>query len=445
MAIRVEITDLAYGGRGVGRIDGKVVFVPYTAPGDVVDVEVVSEKKGFSEGIITDLIEPSPDRVKPLCRYYGECGGCNLQHIDYARQVELKGRIFAETVRRIGHVEFECEEPPVPSPSEYGYRSRARFHLDWKARPTEADAPRVGFFREGSNSVVGIDDCVVLTPALNAAYASVRAALAEAAQRGVKGIDSIYAFELTAEPEDGGRGRFAALFHARSAVKAEFEGVLSGVSGLAGFEVRLDPRANFQGTSVFKSGDTAIKYRVFGSEVRASASVFMQANCGANASLVGGALEYAGGGAGSSAIDLYCGSGNITIPLAMAGFDVTGVESVADAITLARRSVPRSTPGRVIFKTERVLDWLKRNLNTLESAPPDVVILDPPRAAEKGVARLVADIRPGRVVYVSCSPPVLARDLAVFSERGYRPEKCRVIDMFPQTCHIEAIACLMPS
>ncbi len=411
----VEITGLAYGGSGVGRINGKVVFVPYTAPGDKARIEITSEKKSFSQGRLVGLLSASPSRVPPPCGYFGVCGGCALQHVSYPVQVEWKDRTLGETLKRIGKVDALQWDPPVPSPGEFGYRTRARFH---------GEGPRFGFYEPDSHRVVDIEECPVLDPALNAALSGIRGAFRES------GADPsvLKGFEIGV----GGNGKAAASFDLRRNPPATLLKALEKITALKGFELR-GPRS-------MTSGDVTLEYLAFGIESKSRIGAFSQVNLPQNENLIKKVLEYCGLTGTEPVLDLFSGTGNLTIPLARASKEATGVESNGEAVKLAMENAAKNRITSAGFVGEDAAGWLKRNIKGLEKERPHVVVLDPPRGGDPEAAGLLAALKPKKIIYVSCSPPTLARDISMLAGSGYRLFRAGVIDMFPQTYHIECVA-----
>ncbi len=435
MAEIVEITSLAYGGKGVGRIGGKVVFVPYSAPGDVVEVEVVSEKKGYSEGELRRIEKPSPARVEPLCPLYGECGGCNLQHIDYGAQLEWKQRILEETLRRVGKLEVKSLygedfpagpeavrfEGPIASPREFNYRSRARFQFNGGC---------AGFFAAASHRVVDMDACPLLDPLINESYSDIKDVL--------KSVDApgISSFELVLGERDS---KTVAVFNSHEAGPLPWAKALAGTRHLKGFEVRALTDRSRKGKRVASVGDTSVSHEAGGIVFSAGAGIFSQVNRLQNRHLVAKAIEFAALSGKETVIDLFSGAGNLTLPLARMAREAIGVEADKDAAREGGGNAARNSIENVRFHAEDSVLWLKRNLNVLERERDPVLVLDPPRGGEPQIARSLSGARPGSIIYISCSPPTLARDLFFLAGLGYRVSRAVLIDMFPQTYHVESI------
>ncbi|MBI5643371.1 MAG: 23S rRNA (uracil(1939)-C(5))-methyltransferase RlmD [Deltaproteobacteria bacterium] len=423
----VDITGIAYGGKGVGRIDGKIVFVPFTAPGDKVRVNILTEKKAFSEGVVTEILSPSPLRQTPPCGLFGICGGCSLQHINYKGQLEWKENIFEETLKRIGKISDVDYLNPVPSEAILNYRSRASFHIE---------GGRWGFYEGKSHRVVDIESCPILDEGINAVFGRLKKALSNA-DAGLCGVDIGVSM-------DGGDGDGGAVALLRTYKDTGFKWgrSLSGVEGLKGFEVWRQELKKGKGKRIIAEGDISISYRVRGLDLSAGISVFSQVNPYQNKNLVDKVVEFAGLKGDEKVVDLFSGAGNLTLPLAPLAREAVGIESNAEAIDSAFRNASRNGSKRVEFQASDAFGWLKRNIKTLERERPSVLVLDPPRSGEYQVATALSGFKPEKIVYVSCSPPTLARDLSLLTGCGYRVSKAQLIDMFPQTYHIEGVAAL---
>jgi len=419
----VDITSLAFGGRGIGRIDGKVVFVPFTAPGDKARVEVVTEKKGFSEGALVEVVSSSPQRVSPSCPVFGACGGCALQHISYEGQAEWKERIFEETLKRIGKVEGVEFGEPIKAANPWNYRGRAAFHVDKGAW---------GFFGGKRHSVIDIDECPIVDPVVNRAFKGIKGALS-----GRK--HGIYAVEVVGSPIDN---RAVASFYVYEEKKVDWHGCLSGVEGLKGFEVRLSTERKGRGERICAEGDTVLSYAVQGFTLKAGIGLFSQVNLTQNEQLVQKVIEYAGLSGTETVVDLFSGVGNFTLPLSRGARLAIGVESSVEAVEFAEENARINGTKSASFHAAEAVAWLKQEIKNLEKTRPCVLVLDPPRGGGPDVVRMISDARPERVVYVSCSPPTLARDLSTLNACGYRVKRASFVDMFPQTYHIECVACL---
>ena len=383
--LELTIDSLAAGGDGVGRAaDGCVVFVPESAPGDRVRVTVVERHRRFVRARLDAVLAPGPDRCPPPCPVFGRCGGCSWQHLAYPAQVEAKRSILEAALARIGGLELPAQTDFVASPKAYGYRNRARvLVLDGG----------VGFRERRSHALCAVTSCPLLTPALDRALGS-----------------------LAASPPEGA-GECELAEGAEGAVR---------VSSLAR-SLR---------------GARPLEVEVGGARLRVSAGVFMQSNVHLFQSLAQEVVEAAG--TGDRLLELYAGAGFFTIGLAArfrTGLAVEGDPSAARDLSrnLERAGVSHLRPLRAGVGPESLALWLERE-------SPEVVVLDPPRA---GLGRAAAEVLEAsavrRVVYLSCDPATLARDLARFDAARWTLTRVRGFDLFPQTPHVEALAVLEAS
>lgn len=413
---RVEIASIAAGGDGVGRLAGMVVFVPRTAPGDTAEVRLRGTRR-FARGTLDRLAVASPQRVDPPCPHYviDRCGGCQLQHLAYEAQLAAKGGIIADSLTRIGR--RATAAPPVePSDAQWRYRRKLTLHL---RRNAEAQATRTASAPGGwiaglhpyddATAVFDLRDCPITDERVMAVWAQLRAA-----------------FPLLP--------RVAAL---RVSVQLVPDGASVVVAGGSawGFSDRFFAEVPLVTELWWKPEDERPR-RVASrrGEAHAGAS-FTQVNARVAARLHAHVLERARAGDPRRVVDAYAGTGATAIPLAQDGRIVTAIEWDHDAVERLRERLP--APSSAI--AGRVEDHLDRTL------PADVVLLNPPRTGvDARVATLLADaeVRPRCILYVSCDPATLARDLARLP--GYRIAGVRAYDMFPQTAHVETVCELVP-
>lgn len=380
----VSIAKLTYGGDGLGRHMGKVVFVPFSAPGDRLLVRAVEEKKNFVRARIVRIIEPGPGRSAPVCPYFEKCGGCQWQHIGYERQVAAKRQILEELL----HHRFpETHGIPISMracPRPYGYRSRARMQVR-ESEPKNV----IGFFRCRSHAVEDVDQCPLFTSILNKALDTLRRRVIEGT-RFPQEVDL-----LASEEEDVWTG---------TAATGESEG--KAITKKAGM----------------------FKYSV-------TAAAFFQANDLMTEQLAEIVRSCAKGSGSGLALDLFAGVGLFTIPLAAEFSRVVAVESAPEASRLCAINSAGAGMNNIDPICADVLQYLESD----EISPlPDLVVLDPPRTgAGVEVMRRIKELKPRTIVYVSCDPQTLARDLSVVSPGDYRIDMVEGLDMFPQTYHFE--------
>jgi len=419
--VQVSIESVAFRGYGVARIHGKVVFVPYTITGDKAWIEIIEEKKKYSIGRLVQIVDPSPWRVNPPCPYFGTCGGCQWQHIDFRFHGELKKTILIETLERIGRIR---DLPPVgviPSPKPYDYRVRVQLKVKGRT---------LGYFRERSHEIVDIDHCPISDPFVNqmiqelrgewAAFPEMEGIEINVSPEEEKGVFILHPFFRNRDSED-----FARKF-------LQNHPILKGIAVVArnGLNLLGDPFLNFT-VSLHRPGEKRML------EFRASALSFFQVNPEQNRRLIETVLEFSEVRKNETLLDLYAGIGNFTLPLAAEASTVTGVEENRRAIEDARFNAEKNGVKNCNFlhgKAEAVL----KNL----SEKPDHVILDPPRTGCKTILDQVVGLKPRRIVYVSCEPTTFSRDIHLFAENGYSLQKLGLIDMFPQTYHMEVVGLL---
>lgn len=386
--LEVTIERILPGGAGLAHADGKTVLVALAAPGDRVRVRVERVQGRVIFASIEEILEPSPVRVEPPCPYFGRCGGCDFQQMTYEAQLAAKVEIIRDCLRRIARIEGSDEIPIKASPRVWHYRSRAQWQRD-------AHKERLGYFERNSHRVCDVAECPVLVPELQGVLENLREQLK---------VGSIPA-ELT-----------------------EFQ----SVAGDDGASLALPA----EGDLAREVSRSVGEHRYF-----FSADGFFQINHELLAPLIEGALCDA---RGETALDLYCGVGLFTLPLAARFKHVIGVEANPQAITYAKRNAQEARLMNVSFECEKVGDWLKGK--STELAPVDLLLLDPPRAGvEDGAVKQILSLRPRHIAYVACDPATLARDLKGLVAGGYTVDSVSALDMFPQTHHVETIVQLKES
>jgi 23S rRNA (uracil1939-C5)-methyltransferase len=419
----LTIDSLAYGGSGVGRHKGKVVFVPYTAPGDVVACEITGERKRFSFGESIDVLTPAPDRVTPECVHFGRCGGCQWQYLPYRMQCAAKGEFVRDALGRIAGVDGVTVAETIPSPHPYRYRVRADFSFVGGRR--DDCHPLFGYFERKSRKIVDIRGCAVLAEKLDGKVPLIPDALSRLGVRGFGGLEILCGEgdDLSALLTLRGDGRF------REKAITDFMKTLD----LTGLEVVTKGR-------VVLSHSTRVRYTspvMHGEKKYLSARPggFVQANPFVNRLLIEHLLSL--DFSGRRVLELYSGVGNFSIPLALSGAAVLGIEgdeeSVADARMNARAfglSDLKYIVGDVFEKVSK----LKKG-----RAKFDTVVLNPPRIGAKELMGELLALAPDEIVYISCAPPTLARDVHQLIQGGYKIEEAVPFDMFPQTYHVETL------
>jgi 23S rRNA (uracil1939-C5)-methyltransferase len=423
--IELTIDVLAAGGRGVGRHQGKAVFVPLTAPGDRVTCRVERDHRRYAEADLVDVVSPSPLRRAAPCPVFGACGGCQWQHLPYHVQVEWKERIFADQLIRGGQALRERIRPLLAAPAEWHYRSRVQL----KCRQSAAGFV-MGFYRRGSHFIIDIPACPISDPRLNRALALFREWLPAA-----PGADRIPQVDLAVD--DAGRVRAVAHSLAeRPSVLADYLRPLAEAAGIA-----LFLQSGRKSTLTPVCGDEALVIAVDSPPLALAYGPggFAQVNLAQNRTLVQTVLEALDWQGAERVLDLFCGMGNFSLPLARRVAAVTGVEDFLPSIAWARNNAARNGLTNADFQA-RPAEGALRDL--FPQQPPDLVVLDPPRTGAYSVTRDLTGARPAHVLYISCDPATLARDLVPLLHGGYRLAWSQAIDLFPQTHHTESVTLL---
>ncbi len=369
-------------GFGLAFAEGMTVFVPLAARGDRLRVKINQKKGNTAFAGIVEIIEPSIDRTEPRCPYFGTCGGCNFQHLKYEAQLEAKVGIVKDCLSRIGKINYESEIPIIGSPKSYEYRARAQWHVDVRGK-------KIGYFKGGSHDVLDVKVCPILVPEMQSLLTELHETI-------------------------------------------EWE-------TFAGRIVEIEAASSGEDVSIYSSEiiepTDEINFEASGNRYFYDANTFFQGN----PFLIEQLVETATGGAsGENAIDLYCGVGLFTLPLARKFTKVLGVEGFEKAIEFAAKATENAALENVGFFSEPVGEWLEENIDDLGAV--DFVLLDPPRSGtERGTIENLLKLKAKEISYVSCDPAILARDLRLLTESVYRIESITAIDLFPQTHHVETI------
>jgi 23S rRNA (uracil1939-C5)-methyltransferase len=444
-SLSLSIDDLAFGGEGVGRVDGYVVFVPGGIPGDRVRVRLEQARARFGRGVIESVEEPSPDRVEPPCPYFGRCGGCRLQHVAYPAQLAFKTKQVADVLERLGNVSGFELRPIMGAPEVYGYRNKMEFTVT-----RSGDAPDevvVGLHEANRyDAVLDVDRCLLQSDAMNALLQETRRFFVE--QR------------LSVYDQESGEGllRFLMLREGRRPGETMVNVVTAApaVSELAPLGERLRSRAPGASSVVMNvnpkkasvaagveehllGGRDHVREQLGGLTFQISANSFFQTNTVQAERLVAVVVEAAALAGGETVLDLYAGTGAISLLLARRCQRVYGIELSQAAVDDAGRNAAANGIDNCVFLAGEVRFVLPSLI--AQGVHAEVVVADPPRAGFHPKAlRALVRLGPSRIVYVSCNPATLARDAGELVRSGYRLQWVQPIDMFPHTPHIEAVA-----
>ncbi len=441
--LELRIDSLAYGGSGVCRHDGFVLFVRGGLPGDTVRARVTKVKRGFAEGVVTELISPTGSRVEAPCRHFGTCGGCRFQDLSYEVQLEQKAQQVRDALVRIGRISDPPLEPIMPASSIYGYRNK----LEYSFSSGEAGV-ELGFHRAGRwDEVIGIEECLLTTDLGNAIRLAVRDwAREERLEPYDQSTGEGYLRHLVVRE---GRNTGQALVVLVTAPGERFEaGYLTDV--LRRFpEVRSinwaindTPAETTNLPTRLLWGDEAIDEEILGLRFRVRPAAFLQTNTEMAERLYSLARELAALTGDENVFDLYCGTGTIGLALAPRASYVWGLEISEEAVACAIENAELNGIENAQFFAGNVGQTLEELAE--KAGAPDVVIVDPPRAGLAGKAlRRTGALGARRIVYVSCNPTTLASDVKVLrDDYAYELVRCRPVDMFPHTPHVESVSLL---
>lgn len=424
----LTIEKLIYGGDGLARLPSdergrrKTVFVPFVLAGEEVDADLAEQKAEFARARVTRVLRAAPARIAPGCLYFLRCGGCHYQHTSYEHQLEIKAAILKETLARIAKLQLEAELQVHASPP-WNYRNRTRLRVH--------GAPfALGYYRFGSHALLPVEECPISSPLINRAIA----ALWQLGREG-KVPAGIGEVELFADSSDAQLLLQAYLEEAAPparALKEFFTALAQALPEAAGVACfRAEPAAHAprnQALPQLNSGAAELLYRTANGQYRVSAGAFFQVNRHLTDDLV---RIVTAGRQGRSALDLYAGVGLFALPLARSFERVTAVESSQISHSDLRYNSPENVQA-VRATTEQHLQSV--------SATPDLVVVDPPRGGlGQAVAQALGRLRAPRLTYVSCDPATLARDLRILLAAGYAIEQAHLVDLFPQTFHLETV------
>jgi 23S rRNA (uracil1939-C5)-methyltransferase len=426
------VTGLTHEGEGIVR-EGKTAFVGGALPGELIRYRRVRTHRGHDEGQLLEVIAPSADRVTPRCAHFGTCGGCALQHLSGERQIELKEQQLRDALERVAKVRPQAWLPPLRGP-QWGYRRRARLGARYVPKKGRVV---VGFRERLAPYIAALDDCAVLSAPLGALIAPLSALLTGLSLRDcipqievavAENVTALVFRVLGALPE----GDIAALrdFGERHALRIYLQ--TAGLDSVAPLEAtaQLEP----------------LRYSLpeFGVTYDFAPTDFVQINAAINAAMVARVLSLMELDSQSRVLDLYCGLGNFTLPMARHAGAVLGIEGDAALVQRARHNALMNGLGNAQFVAADLTQTLPLNAPFLAGGFSHVV-LDPPRAGALEVMPTIAHLAPGKVAYISCHPGSLARDIAVLvHEFGFELRAAGVLDMFPHTAHVESLAVLTP-
>ena len=425
-----EIIDLSQDGRGVARVDGKTVFIDDALPGERVEWLRTKRSRNFDEGRLERVLEAAPDRVEPRCAHFGVCGGCVLQHLAPARQLEFKQRQLYETLTRIGKVTPAEVLPPLQG-DVWNYRRRARLAARWVPKK---ERTVLGFRERSTSYIADVRRCEVLLSPVGSMIEPLSLLLTALSVRNrVPQIEVAVADNAV-----------ALVVRVLEELTSADRDLLLQFEREHGVQIYVQP-GGYETVAPLSGEAVPLEYRLpqFDVTVRFQPSDFVQVNGELNARMVARAVELLAPVAGERVLDLFCGLGNFSLPLARSGAQVVGVEGDAGLVARARANAVLNGVGNIEFVSADLAQpsvcdasWARRSY--------DKVLLDPPRAGAQAVLPILARSGAKVVLYISCHPGSLARDAGILvHEHGFTLRAAGVMDMFPHTAHVESAALFM--
>ncbi|MDG6349347.1 23S rRNA (uracil(1939)-C(5))-methyltransferase RlmD [Luteimonas sp. 8-5] len=437
----LEILDLSHDGRGVARRPeghahaGKTVFVAGALPGERVRVQQTGRQRSFDEAKTLEVLAASPDRVEPRCQHFGGCGGCALQHLDESKQILAKQRVLLENLERIGHVSAATILPPLTD-AAWGYRRKGRFSV---RRVEKKDKTLVGFREQDPRFVADLSVCHTVIPQIGLKIDALSALVD--AMDGRRDIPQIEFIAGDPTPDFGG---VALVFRHLQPLSARDREALVAFAQQHGFAIFLQP-GGIDSVHPLWPADPQLAFRLapWDIELKFRPLDFIQVNAGLNEKMIARAFELLDPQPADRVLDLFCGLGNFTLPLARRVREVVGVEGDSGLVQRARENAAHNgLPNAQFHAADLAQDlrgqpWMREGFDRL--------LLDPPRSGADVVLKQLPLKGLQRIVYVSCHPGSLARDAGyLVNERGWKLQAVGVMDMFPHTAHVESIALFTP-
>jgi 23S rRNA (uracil1939-C5)-methyltransferase len=434
----IHISELSWGGEGIGRIDGKVVFVPQALPGEDAEIEIIQSKKDYSRGKIKRMLAPSPDRVEPPCPVYQDCGGCQLQHLSYPKQVQEKERLFKKALHHALRGRDVFVFPSLNSPKKYGYRHRLLIKTAWSKKKLS-----LGFFKPKSHELVSIDRCLLANESVNALINPLRDTIQALGKYNFSPEIELQVFE---DPTRGG-----VVFSSSSPLNLfGRKKIIKDLCGLGlNYLLFQAPKSLMHGDGTLFSPEKESPEFILPAattglpqDIRLTAfpKVFTQINLDTNLLLLARLLQMDLFRASDRILDCFCGLGNFSLPASFKAKEVIGLESLPLAVANARWNQNKNEILNCSFIQAKADSAFRQT--GFPQNPVSLMILDPPRTGVKELIPLLNFKDLDRLLYVSCNPSTLFRDLNLFIVRGWAVEWSQTVDFFPQTFHLESVTLL---
>ncbi len=424
--VSVEIDDIAYTGYGVGRVEGKVIFVPFTSVGDKVLAKVVKVTKGYMEGELINVLSSGKERIKVSCPHYKVCGGCQLMHIDYSGQLEAKENILKNALRKCENLKFG---EVLQSPERNHYRQKVRFSV----RKT-AKGSIFGFLKLKSHKIVKVRECLIAKKEINNILPALKAFLDNS--------DVPFNYDKLSLIWDDRDKKIILVFYVsryNGGLNKFYTNLLSEIDSVKA--VSLKSRRDSD--DIDSAGDSSFFYDLPAGDgtvtLKGDGRAFSQVNRSVNLLLAEKVIQLLEPEKGMKVVDLYCGNGNFSIPASVLGAEVKGYDSSPVSVKCAY-DVAAEYGLNAEYSCLDCADGLRELIN--ENYRPHAVILDPPRAGAKDIIADLLNLNAEKIIYISCDPATLGRDIEVLEKSGYCAVNSFVADMFPQTYHLESLTLL---
>ncbi len=425
-AEKAYIESLSHEGRGVARLEGKTVFIDGALPGEEVVFKYTSQQRRYDEGVVVEVLNASPDRIEPRCAHFGVCGGCSLQHMAPAQQIAAKQQIMLEHFKHIGGgiVAKEVVEPLTGD--LWGYRRKARMGVKFVAKK---ESVLVGFREKRSGFLADLKQCDVLHSAVGQKITALRELIAC-----LSVYNSLPQIEVAI-----GDGDVALIFRHLEPLTEDDLAQLTAFGQTHDIHIYLQPKGP-DSIHLLWPSRSSLSYRLpeYDLEMRFKPTDFTQVNSSINQKMISRAIEWLDPQPQERVLDLFCGLGNFTLPLARKATYVVGVEGEDQLVERGRENAIHNGLSNVEFygadltKEPHEHPWFGSGF--------DKILLDPPRSGAFDIVKYLPKFGASKIVYVSCNPATLARDAGVLVSEGYRLKKAGVMDMFPHTTHVESIA-----
>lgn len=441
--LTVSVEDLTHDGAGVAKVEGYPLFIPNVLPGEEIEVQVTKTNKKYGFAKLIDVKKASPDRIDPPCPVFWDCGGCQLQHLSYEGQLVQKRKTVRDVMDRIGKLPHVPVHPVKGMDNPWRYRNKSQIPFSERNGKTVA-----GFYETRTHDIVDTNQCIIQTEEADALMATIKHKLHELGLHAYDEVKHRGMLRHLVVRKARATGEVMVVLVTRTKNLAQKEAIIDVVKTVVPDVTSIMLNVNSKKTNVIFGDETILLYgkpvivdKIGDTQFEISARSFYQINPEQTEALYGQALEYAQLTGDETVIDAYCGIGTISLFLAKQAKEVYGVEIVPQAIEDAKRNAELNQIENAYFEAgpaEVVIpNWYKSGKKF------DVLVVDPPRkGCDEQLLNTILTHKPGRIVYVSCNPATLARDLRILEDGGYRTQEVQPVDMFPHSSHIECVAYL---